>query len=165
MGLSLDNGTTGNLSYIDKLSKSKANEMLSIVEDTLLSVVNFDLFEVEDEVQAEVQTIEEGVGIYVRFNGQLFSQNSARKTYGELMEYIFTKPIYREKLARFITDGKPTTVEFVGQFEKISDRGVKLTRELKNGEHLYVNFSRGAIENKFNLVANQLGMPIEISFS
>lgn len=165
LGLPLDNGTAGNLSYIDKLSKSKANEMLSIVEDTLLNVVNLDLFEVEDDEQADDHLIEENLGVYIRFNGQSFTQNSARKAYGQLMEYIFTKPIYREKLSRFITDGKPTTVEFVGQFEKISDRGVKLTRELKNGEHLYVNFSRSAIENKFNLVADQLGMPIEVSFS
>lgn len=150
----LDNSTQGNHSYIDKLSKTKADTLLSKVEDTLSDIANINLFDSDYPQKGDsIDTINETGNAMVKFNNKKYSASSCRQIFIDIMVDLVNSDLF-ERLAPVISNAEPSTIYLLGNLPKVSNNGTKLTRSIENTPyHLYVNFSKADLMQKLKMIA------------
>lgn len=158
----VDNTTTGNHSYIDKMSKITANSLLKLVEDTLSNVSNINLF--DDLNSSEHELIDESSLHSVTFKSKRYISKSTRKILLDLVkDIIVTDDLLI--LAPIISNSLPSTTYFIGTENRISSKGTELSQVISETPyHLYVTFSTKVIEKKLQLIADLTHHPIEFNF-
>lgn len=150
--LKLDNGTQGNHSYIDKLSKSSATSLLSKVEKVLLDIANIDLFDLEEnELESSLDENTDSVSIFlgsIRYTGK-----SYREVFINALSDLLTSTFIKD-LSPIICNNEPNTINIVGTMPKISPKGAKLTRKIDSTNyHIYINFSKNVLQAQLKKIA------------
>lgn len=148
----LDNGTQGNHSYIDKLSKSSAIALLSKVEKDLLGIANINLFDLDrNELDSSLDENTDSVAIFldsIRYTGK-----SYREIFINVLSNLLTST-FITALSPIICNHEPNTINIVGTVPKISPKGTKLTRKIDNTDyHVYINFSKNSLHAQLEKIA------------
>ncbi|MCO0832617.1 GIY-YIG nuclease family protein [Fructobacillus sp. W13] len=156
--LKLDNDTAGNTSYINKMEKLTANTSLKQVNRVLTDVANIDLFETDEEPETNLNSGHNGI----RFNGKSYNGKSGRRVFIEVMTDVLQNENV-ELLAPLMTDEEPTATAFIGEEERISRNGARLTEKIPETPYfIYVCYSRERMKNRLEKMASLLEKDIEV---
>lgn len=165
----VENGTIGNDSYIDKVSRINADNIWYIVQEILEEVANINLFdstqieECDKPVVAKTSDAEHVFTIRDA-NGNEFVNTSAQGNYIEFVRAYYHNPEYHEHVARLVVQEKATSVNILGSEKNIVPSGQINTIKLDTNVYLYKNYStrrRKVILEKF---ADQIGVKVEINW-
>jgi len=158
----LDNGTLGNTSFISKMDKIDADILLSTVMGTLDDIVNIDLFDsLSSNFEDNVIDMDKQ---FIMFDNHKFTGNSLRKILVNIVSYSIDNYDI-EKLADIMTSGKPSTAQFIGMEEKISNQGAKLTQHIADTPYyVYGNYSKDSLLKKIKILADLLNKNLSIDF-
>jgi len=153
--IDLDNGTQGNQSYIDKLGKFSAIDLLEKVKMVLFDIANIDLFAMKNsdlEHNDQSSTLSNN-NFEVTFNDISYKGSSHIEILTKLVSDLIKSP-ENQKLAPLISFNVPNTVQIIGTQPLITGSGRKLTRPIEATQyHLYINLSKEAMSKKMNKLA------------
>lgn len=160
--IALDNGTQGNQSYIDKLSKFSSLALLSKVERVLVDIANIDLFTIDaEEPDTDLSNfINNGDPILVQFGDKLYTGNSYRELFFNLLSNLILSTEI-ENLVPIISQSEPSTVQIIGTKERVSAQGKKLTKQVEPSKYyIYINFSKDYLYKKISELAHLTNKPV-----
>ncbi|GEO78948.1 hypothetical protein FD29_GL001218 [Companilactobacillus mindensis DSM 14500] len=168
VSLDSDNLTRGNNYFIEKLNEKRADELWSVASDIILNIANIDLLKgevksinVDNQV---VETIRDDKPFKLNDGFNTYEGNSARAAYINLVKGYLDDERMRSKLLKRVTIGKPTAKNLLGTKLNMSPKGTQMTRELKNGINLYVNFSKNDLVRASLQIGRMVGRDIEANW-
>lgn len=154
--LILDNNTSGNLSFIDKTNKIKADNVWNIAQEIMDEVAHINLFESDFREEEENQTQQ----IYIELNGHKITGKSYRDNQKAFFSFLLKKPEYRELVEDYCLNGKPTPSHCLGSEPSHRPNGMKYTTQLKENIYLYTNLSAKGLQQAIQNFANAMGLNI-----
>lgn len=159
--ISLDNNTQGNKSYIDKLSESSAVSLLNKVEKVLNDIANINLIDleiIETEDNNEYSSPNDDISII--FGDSLYTGESCRSVFMQVVSNLVLSVEF-DKLSSLVSPKEPTTVQIIGNKDRISAKGIILTKPIeKTRYHLYVNFSKVDLYKQIKKLSELIGKKV-----
>lgn len=163
------NGTIGNDSYIDKISRINADNIWYIVQEILEEVANINLFDStqieECDKRTEVRASDDGQVFMIKdSNGHEFVNASAQGNYIEFVRAYYRNPQYRERISRLVIQEKATSVNILGSEKNIVPSGQINTIKLDRNVYLFKNYSTSRRKVVLEKFAQQIGVQVEINW-
>lgn len=126
MGLNLDNDISGNVSFIDKTNKIKADNVWNIAQEIMDEVAHIHLFESYfSEEENHTQQI------YIELEGHKIAGKSYRDNQKLFFSFLLKEPKYRELVEDFCLNGKPTPSHCLGSEPSLRPNGMNYTTSLQ----------------------------------
>jgi hypothetical protein len=156
----VENKTVGNSGFIDRLSESKANELLDTFFEVLEEVANINLLESVKETTEEISDDE----LCVKFDKYIFKDKSPRQVEIKFVKTLLGDKIYGPKLREFVVAEKATSKNNIGSLQNIMPSGQVASREIEPGIFLWVNQSKNQTSYAIQKIAKWLDLNVEINF-
>ncbi|MGT2895297.1 GIY-YIG nuclease family protein [Streptococcus entericus] len=163
-GFELENVTQGNSSWIDKISKIRANNIWHITQNVLEEVANIPLFELStNETEKEYHPHHQGYTIALA-DGTILTGKNPTACYVNLFKHLITSPIYSEKVLELVIRGEPNGRFLLGTVEKFDKSGIRQTSPVTPHIHVYRNLSTPNKKRVLQRFADQIGLSLTINW-
>lgn len=154
--LTLENGTSGNTSFINKTNKIQADNVWNIAQEILNEIAHIEIFERYIELEEENQNGQ----IYIELDGKKIPGKNYQDNQKRFFLFLLKQPKYRALVEEFCANGKPTVSYCIGNEPAIRPNGMKYTFELEKGLHLYTHASTDARRKAIQHFADSVGLNI-----
>lgn len=154
--LKLKNQTSGNVSFIDKTNKIKADNVWNIAQEIMDEVAHINLFESYFGEEEENQTQH----IYIELDGHKIVGKSYRDNQKAFFLFLLQEPKYRELVEDYCLNGKPTPSHCLGNVPSFRPNGMNYTTQLEENIYLYTHLSTKARQQAIQNFANAMGLNV-----
>ncbi|MDH2997015.1 methionine sulfoxide reductase [Pasteurellaceae bacterium LFhippo2] len=154
--LILDNGTSGNRSFIDKTNKIKADNVWNIAQEIMDEVAHINIFESYFNDEEENQTSQ----IYIELDGHKITGKSYQDNQKQFFLFLLKQPKYRLLVEDFCLNGKPTVGHCIGNTPSFQPNGMKYTFELEKDLYLHIHASTTARRKAIQKFADVAGLKV-----
>lgn len=180
LNINLDNSTIGNNSYINRIDKIKADNVLRQKDIIISKYTHINLYNISSYSHSNISNKKENKN-YNNQNRKNNEQHSNQSKYVELLGQKIYGPSNRDillnviaylinngylnKLSKYIPKNeKPTSTYIIGKKPVISSKGRKLTKHIEDSDYyVYVNHNTNHIREILQDIAKTINKDININ--
>lgn len=171
LNIDLDNNTTGNDSYINRVEKIQSNKLLKQKDALINKYTDINLYKyskknkIKSESKPKIpQKIDVTQTKYVEILGQTFTNSSRKKILVSVITYLINNG-YLNKLSKYVSkDSNPSYKYFIGKRPSVGKKGNLLTTPIKNTPYyMYSTYSTNNIIGILQEVSNLIDEDININ--
>lgn len=176
LNINLDNSTVGNNSYINRIDKIKADNVLSQKDIVISKYTHINLYNISSNSHHDMDNKKENnqtrkidwqrnsQSKYVELLGQKIYGSSNHDILLNVIAYLINKG-YLNKLSKYISrNEEPTSTYIIGKHPVVSSKGRKLTKHIEDSDYyVYVNHNSRHIAKILQDIAKTINTDININ--